>query len=93
MEIAPVTMDFRYAQSFGAKPPDAYERLLLDSLVGDSTLFIRGDEVDASWSFITPIHELWNASEARPAEYSAGTWGPSEADDLLEADGRKWRRP
>jgi glucose-6-phosphate 1-dehydrogenase len=92
-EIAPVTMDFRYASSFGVSPPEAYERLLLDSLIGDSTLFIREDEVMASWSFITPIHEAWADSDERPAPYAAGSWGPPEADRLIEADGRKWRRP
>jgi glucose-6-phosphate 1-dehydrogenase len=86
-------MDFRYASSFGVSPPEAYERLLLDALIGDSTLFIREDEVDASWSFITPIHEAWAKSAETPGTYPAGTWGPVEAELMIESDGRKWRRP
>ena len=93
VEISPVTMEFRYASSFGVTPPEAYERLLLDSLVGDSTLFIRGDEVDASWSFITPIHEMWAEHKTRPFTYDAGTWGPKQVHAMLERDGYKWRRP
>ena len=93
VEISPVTMEFRYASSFGVAPPEAYERLLLDSLIGDSTLFIREDEVDASWSFITPIHEAWREHKIRPFPYAAGTWGPQESHDLLGDDGHKWRRP
>jgi glucose-6-phosphate 1-dehydrogenase len=92
-QVAPVTMEFRYASTFGTSPPEAYERLLLDSLVGDSTLFIREDEVDASWSFITPIHKAWAESNDRPHAYAAGEWGPAAAHALLEKDGRAWRRP
>ncbi|MBK8010663.1 MAG: glucose-6-phosphate dehydrogenase [Deltaproteobacteria bacterium] len=93
MEIAPVSMEFRYASSFGRDAPAAYERLLLDALSGDGTLFTRGDEVEATWRFITPIHEAWAASTEDPEFYEAGTWGPRGSVDLLRQDGRSWRRP
>jgi glucose-6-phosphate 1-dehydrogenase len=93
IEIAPVTMEFRYASSFGVEAPEAYERLLLDALNGDGTLFTRGDEVEASWQFITPIHEAWAKSDFAPFLYEAGTWGPEAARQLLAADGRTWRKP
>jgi glucose-6-phosphate 1-dehydrogenase len=102
MEVAPVTMEFRYGSSFGVEPPEAYERLILDCLLGDGTLFTRADEVEASWTWISKIHEHWHAkaiaqSAAGAVEplptYGAGTWGP-EASDLLIGDGdRHWRRP
>ena len=89
---APVTMEFRYATSFGAEPPEAYERLLLETMLGDSTLFARRDEVEAAWAWLDPLLKSWeNAGE--PAPYAAGTWGPPEADFLVERDGRRWRRP
>ncbi len=91
-EIAPVTMEFRYASSFGVEAPEAYERLLLDALNGDGTLFTRGDEVEASWNFITPIHEAWNTHAIKPEPYEAGSWGPKAAHDLLKVDGRRWRK-
>lgn len=93
MEVAPVNMEFRYASSFGVQVPEAYERLLLDALIGDGTLFTRGDEVEASWRFITPIHEAWAASEGECEPYEAGAWGPDLAHAMLSAAGRRWRRP
>jgi len=91
-QIRPVTMDFRYNSSFGVESPEAYERLLLDALLGDSTLFTRSDEVEASWSLITPIHQGWDGIPPTDfANYEAGSWGPKSADELLGA-GRKWRR-
>jgi len=92
--IRPVTMDFRYGTSFGEEPPEAYERLILDAILGDSTLFIRRDEVEASWSYIDRIEEAWQGEEATTPlpSYRAGTWGPVEADELLSRDGRAWRR-
>lgn len=93
IEIAPVTMEFRYASSFGVEAPEAYERLLLDALHGDGTLFTRGDEVEASWRFITPIHQMWAASKEPPHRYPAGTWGPEASAELLRRDGRMWRKP
>jgi glucose-6-phosphate 1-dehydrogenase len=92
LEVAPVNMEFRYASSFGVEAPEAYERLLLDALSGDSTLFTRGDEVEASWRFITPILDAWRQGGA-PEPYEAGSWGPEGADALLERSGRRWRRP
>ena len=90
--IRPVTMDFRYNSSFGVESPEAYERLLLDALLGDSTLFTRSDEVEASWSLITPIHQAWEQiAPPQFPNYEAGSWGPQAADALLGA-GRKWRR-
>lgn len=70
---------------------DAYKRLLLDCLRGDSTLFIHRDEVDASWAWLDPILESWKQSEDKPCQYAAGTWGPTESDDMIEKDGFKWR--
>ncbi len=93
MRIRPVEMDFRYGTSFGVAAPDAYERLLLDAMLGDATLFTRRDEVEAAWAFITTIAEGWAGSkQASIPTYEAGTWGPDEADQFMERDGRKWRR-
>jgi glucose-6-phosphate 1-dehydrogenase len=93
MVLRPVTMDFRYGSTFGGSSPEAYERLILDAMLGDSTLFARADEVSAAWKFITPIQEAWAA--APPPDfpnYPAGTWGPRASDELLARDGRHWRR-
>jgi glucose-6-phosphate 1-dehydrogenase len=93
-ELRPVHMDFRYGTSFGVEPPEAYERLILDCMLGDATLFIRGDEAEASWRFITPIHEAWAAARPRSLPtYEAGTWGPAESDAMLAASGHAWRLP
>jgi glucose-6-phosphate 1-dehydrogenase len=93
MTLRPVTMDFRYGSTFGGSGPEAYERLILDALVGDPTLFARADEVSAAWRFMNPILEAWE-KEPPPAfpNYAAGTWGPRAAFDLIERDGRAWRR-
>jgi glucose-6-phosphate 1-dehydrogenase len=93
MTLRPVTMDFRYGSTFGGSGPEAYERLILDAMLGDPTLFARADEVNAAWRFITPILDAW--SKAPPPElpgYPSGTWGPAAATDLIERDGRSWRR-
>ncbi len=93
MTLRPVTMDFRYGSTFGGSGPEAYERLILDAMLGDPTLFARADEVTAAWRFVTPILEGWaRTPEVEPAAYAAGTWGPSAAFELLERDGRAWRR-
>ncbi|MBX6314678.1 MAG: glucose-6-phosphate dehydrogenase [Isosphaeraceae bacterium] len=91
--VQEVRMDFRYGTAFAAPPPEAYERLLLDVMLGDPTLFTRADEVESAWRFITPILEAWESSGAEPAFYPAGTWGPEAADALLARDGARWRRP
>lgn len=91
--IRPVNMDFRYTSSFGEAAPEAYERLLLDAMLGDPMLFTRYDEVEAQWAFIAPILEAWqNLATRACANYEAGTWGPKEADEFIQRDGRKWRR-
>ena len=90
---APVTMEFRYATSFGAEPPEAYERLLLDTMLGESTLFARRDEVETAWAWLDPLLKAWAGDGQDPDFYPAGTWGPEAADRLIERDGRKWRRP
>ncbi len=92
--LQPVKMDFRYQTSFGKSSPEAYERLLLDAMAGDATLFARKDEVETAWEQIDQIEDAWHKSSAPPqmAEYPAGSWGPKEADDLIQRDGRKWRR-
>ena len=90
--IYPVKMDFHYDATFGESTPEAYERLLLDVMAGDATLFMRRDAVEASWSWVTAILEAWDATRARfVPEYSAGSWGPIEAERLIESDGRRWR--
>jgi glucose-6-phosphate 1-dehydrogenase len=93
MRARSVNMDFRYGTSFGVEPADAYERLLLDAMLGDSTLFTRRDEVEEAWELVTSILEGWE-EEARLQlpQYEAGTWGPVEADQLIARDGRTWRR-
>jgi len=90
--IQPVKMDFRYGSYFGLTPPEAYERLICDCMLGDGTLFARGDEVLASWKWITPVLERWH--EAAPTNfpnYASGTWGPDAADRIMKEDGRSWR--
>ncbi len=93
MQIRPVKMEFLYGESFGAAPPTAYETLLLDCMLGDATLFNRADAVDLSWEFVDPILDRWKQDGTKGlATYPAGSWGPKEADDFIERDGREWRR-
>ena len=94
LRIEPVKMDFHYGTSFGKASPEAYERLLLDAMSGDPTLFARRDEVEEAWSFIDPIEEAWHAKNDAPELYfyHAGSWGPEAADDLIARDGGAWRR-
>jgi len=92
VRIYPVRMDFRYGTTFGDQTPEAYERLLLDVMAGDATLFMRRDAVEASWTWITNLLAAWQEHGTRwLPQYPAGTWGPLEADKLIEADGRRWR--
>ncbi|RMF76879.1 MAG: glucose-6-phosphate dehydrogenase [Chloroflexi bacterium] len=87
-----VEMDFHYSEDFGGQPlPDAYERLLLDALNGDPSLFTRADEVEAAWHIIDPVLDGWARGDALPlVTYTPGTWGPVEADNLLDTDGHRW---
>ncbi|MDP1834843.1 MAG: glucose-6-phosphate dehydrogenase [Chlamydiales bacterium] len=90
--VHPVRMDFRYNAYFGAAQQEAYERLICDCMAGDSTLFARDDEVQASWRLLTPILERWQATKpANFPNYPAGKWGPLEAEAMMAADGRQWR--
>ena len=94
MHLSPVNMRFSYREAFEATPPEAYETLLLDIIRGDATLFMRADQVEAAWSVVMPILELWQ--EAPPADfpnYPAGTWGPEAAEILIGQDGRSWFQP
>jgi glucose-6-phosphate 1-dehydrogenase len=92
MQVRDVTMDFGYGHSFTEASPEAYERLILDVLLGDPPLFPRHEEVELSWKILDPIEEFW-ATQGQPEQYRPGTWGPKSADDLLARDGRTWRRP
>jgi glucose-6-phosphate 1-dehydrogenase len=94
LQIRSVNMDFRYGSSFAVDSPDAYETLLLDSMIGDASLFTRDDEVERAWEILDPILAAWGSGEGGPIHfYGAGGWGPPAADELLERDGRAWRRP
>jgi glucose-6-phosphate 1-dehydrogenase len=84
-------MDFHYGSTFGGSSPEAYERLLLDVMAGDPTLFMRRDAVEAAWQWIMPILGRWESASIKPAAYGAGEWGPAEAGRLIESAGRKWR--
>jgi glucose-6-phosphate 1-dehydrogenase len=93
MQVRPVSMEFFYGRSFGVEPPEAYERLLLDCMHGDSTLFTRRDETELSWKLVDSIAKAWGrAPSAHIPQYEPGTSGPPEADALIERDGRTWRR-
>ena len=94
MAIKPVTMDFSYSKAFGDEPAPAYERLVLDALHGDASLFIREDAVTATWAVVQPVLDAW---EHRPVpafpDYAAGTWGPPGANAMVDPEGRRWRNP
>ncbi|WP_345764710.1 glucose-6-phosphate dehydrogenase [Diaminobutyricibacter sp. McL0608] len=92
MQVRDVSMDFGYGHAFTEASPEAYERLILDVLLGDPPLFPRHEEVELSWKILDPIEEYW-ATLGQPEQYRPGTWGPSSADELLARDGRTWRRP
>jgi glucose-6-phosphate 1-dehydrogenase len=93
IELRNVNMDFLYASSFLGDAPDAYERLLMDCMLGDPTLFTRSDEVEAAWTLVDAIETSWRQGEPPLETYPAGTWGPKGADRLLEAEGREWHHP
>ncbi|MDT4997714.1 MAG: glucose-6-phosphate 1-dehydrogenase [Pseudonocardiales bacterium] len=91
MEVRDVSMDFLYGEAFTESSPEAYERLILDVLLGDATLFPRNQEVEASWRVIDPLEEFW--ADQEPYLYRAGEWGPRASDEMLARQGRAWRRP
>ncbi len=93
MKLRPVSMDFNYGSSFGARTPPAYETLLVDALAGDTTLYTRQDMVEASWAVVEPILNLWSSRKLDFPNYEAGSWGPKEADDMLARRGHHWRTP
>ena len=92
MRVRDVNMDFRYGSSFGVKSPDAYERLLLDCMLGDATLFARRDMVERGWEIVQPILDAWKQPEPTLPNYEAGSEGPPAAFELIQRDGRRWRR-
>jgi len=90
--ISDMNLDVTYADVFKSAPPDAYERLLLDCMLGDQTLFVRDDIVELTWKLWTPVLNAWAGDPALPLyEYPAGSWGPAEADQLVQSDNRQWR--
>ena len=94
MVIKPLSLDFKYEQAFGNSPPEAYETLLEDCIEGNSTLFTRHDWVESAWSLMDPIIQVWNLSKPKNfSNYEAGSWGPAEADEFVQRDGRRWRQP
>jgi len=94
VKLGAVDMDFNYVEHFGEQLSTGYERLLYDCMIGDATLFQRADMVEASWEIVTPILDVWAAIPARDfPNYESGSWGPAEADELLEKDGRSWKNP
>ena len=87
-----VNMDFHYGSSFGTTSPEAYERLLLDCILGDSTLYARRDMTERGWEIVMPILEAWQKTKPEFPNYLAGTWGSPDLDWLIKQDGRKWRK-
>jgi glucose-6-phosphate 1-dehydrogenase len=93
MEVCPVIMDFNYADAFGKSSANGYERLLLDAMLGDGTLFAHRDGVEATWSLLTPVQEAWASTKPKDfPNYASGTWGPTAADELLARAGHSWRK-
>ena len=94
MKLRPVSMDFNYGTSFGTRTPTAYETLLVDAMVGDATLYTRQDMVEASWTAVQPILDVWANRDTDPfSNYAAGTWGPQASDEMLARRGHEWRVP
>ncbi|HZI97158.1 MAG TPA: glucose-6-phosphate dehydrogenase, partial [Actinomycetales bacterium] len=92
MEVRDVTMDFGYGHSFTESSPEAYERLILDVLLGEPPLFPRHEEVELSWRILDPVIRYWE-SKGEPEDYPAGSWGPASSHEMLARSGRAWRRP
>src|SRR4030095_4826195 len=93
MMLSPVTLDFKYGEVFGEESPEAYERLLLDAINGDATLYARGDWIEQAWRLTEPVLNHWARTPGPLPQYDAGSWGPNEADAFIARDGGKWRRP
>ena len=93
LKLSPVTLDFKYGEVFGAEPPEAYERLLLDAIHGDATLYARGDWVAQAWTLLQPVLDAWNRPTGVPPIYEAGSWGPPEADAFIARDSGAWHQP
>jgi glucose-6-phosphate 1-dehydrogenase len=87
-----VNMDFDYGEAFGVPSPTAYQRLLHDCLIGDATLYSRADAIESAWRICQPILDRWAEITNEIPKYEAGTWGPPEADRLIESEGRYWRK-
>ena len=93
INLTKASMDFYYDQEFNRGNPDAYETLIQDAMMGDPTLFMRADEVEAQWRIVKPLLENWENSTEDPAFYEPGSWGPDEANELLAREGRAWHAP
>jgi len=93
LKISPVTLDFKYHEVFGGEPPEAYERLLLDAIHGDATLYARGDWIEQAWRLTQPILDHWTKTPGPLPQYESGSWGPAEADTFIARNGGTWRRP
>jgi glucose-6-phosphate 1-dehydrogenase len=93
LKLGPVMLDFKYNEVFGGEPPEAYERLLLDAIHGDATLYARGDWVERAWELLQPVIDAWDRTPAALPTYEAGSWGPAEADPFIARDGGAWREP
>ena len=93
INVRTVNMDFLYGTTFGKKPREAYERLLLDGMLGDPSLFARGDMVELAWELLMPILKMWEKPSHHFPNYDAGSWGPKESDEFMKSEGRRWRRP
>jgi glucose-6-phosphate 1-dehydrogenase len=92
MSIRTVHMDFLYGGAFRTGLPEAYERLILDAMLGDATLFTRSDEVDEQWELVDALVAAWRREKAVFPNYEAGSWGPRSAQELIDRDGRSWRQ-
>ena len=90
LHMSPTQLDISFEQAFSTRFPDAYERLLIDAVRGNPTLFMRRDEVEAAWTWVEPIIDAWEATREAPKLYPAGSWGPTSAIALIERDGRTW---
>ena len=94
LKLGVVKLDFKYGEVFGGQSPEAYERLLLDVIHGDATLFARGDWVELAWQILDPVLRAWARDTTSPIPvYEAGSWGPPEADAFIARDGFRWRNP